>query len=144
MGDLRMSRARSFSIYLLKEGFDATNCLKEGHNLEAAHAANLPENAKLYILDADRRPPWWKNYFGIQEDLWQEYKGAIVFLPVNNRCFALSFGQVFHHFADAAYEYDFGLRVTLNSLDPMSLRAPTWLNRASHVASGPRCRYQPN
>jgi uncharacterized protein (TIGR04141 family) len=118
-----MSKARPFSIYLLKAGYDATNSLKEGHNLEPAHAVSLPENATLYILDSDPKPPWWKSYFGIQEDLWQQYKGAIVFLPVGNRCFALSFGQVFHHLTDAAYEYDFGLRVTLNSLDPYELKS---------------------
>jgi uncharacterized protein (TIGR04141 family) len=42
---------------------------------------------------------------------------------VGNRCFALSFGQVFHRLTDAAYEYDFGLRVTLNSLDPHELKS---------------------
>jgi uncharacterized protein (TIGR04141 family) len=42
---------------------------------------------------------------------------------VGDRCFALSFGQVLHHIKDAAYEYDFGLIVTLNSLDPSKLKS---------------------
>ncbi|WP_373414959.1 DUF6119 family protein [Ensifer aridi] len=50
-------------------------------------------------------------------------KGALVFLSVGDRWFALSFGQVFHHLNDAAYEYDFGLRVTLNSVDPNELKS---------------------
>ena len=118
-----MSKSRPFSIYLLKIGHDATNSLKEDHDLKPAFAARLPENATLYILDAEAKPPWWRNYFGLQEDLWQQYKGALVFLPVDGRCFALSFGQVFHHLKDTTYEYDFGLRVTLNSLDPHELKS---------------------
>lgn len=118
-----MSRARPFSIYLLKEGFDATNSLREDHDLEAADATDLPEGAALYILDAHPKPPWWRSYFGVTEPLLQQFKGALVFLPVDHRCFALSFGQVFHHLNDAAYEYEFGLRVTLNSVDPNKLKS---------------------
>ncbi|MFQ6163427.1 DUF6119 family protein [Sinorhizobium meliloti] len=118
-----MSRARPFSIYLLKEEYDATNSLREDHDLEAAEATDLPEGAVLYILDSDPKPPWWKSYFGVTEPLLQQFKGALVFLPVGDRWFALSFGQVFHHLNDAAYEYDFGLRVTLNSVDPTELKS---------------------
>lgn len=118
-----MGKSHPFSIYLLKSGYDATNALKAGHSLEDATATDLPEDAVLYILDAAPRPPWWKKYFGVQEELWQQHKGALVFLPVSGRCFALSFGQVFHHLNDTAYEYDFGLRVTLNSLDPHELKS---------------------
>ena len=74
-------------------------------------------------MDSERTPPWWRAYFQVQEELFQEHKGALVFLPVADRCFALSFGQVFHHLNDASYEYDFGLRVTLNSLDPKELKS---------------------
>lgn len=117
-------KIRPFSIYLLKLGFDATNALAEDHNLLLSEGATLtPEGSTLYILDAQRKRPWWRDYFGVQEDLWQQVKGALLFLPVGDRCFALSFGQVFHHINDEAYEYDFGLRVTLNSLDPRELKS---------------------
>lgn len=123
-GELSMSKSRPFSIYLLKPGNDAANSLEEEKDdLEVVAATGLPENATLYILDADAKPPWWKGYFGVQKDLWQQHKGALIFLPVAGRCFALSFGQVFHHLKDTAYEYDFGLRVTLNSLDPKELKS---------------------
>lgn len=118
-----MAKTRPFSIYLLKPTFDATNSLRDDHGLVAAAATDLPEGAVLYILDADPKPPWWRAYFGVTEPLTQQFKGALVFLPVGERCFALSFGQVFHHLNDAAYEYDFGLRVTLNSVDPNELKS---------------------
>ena len=119
-----MSKSRSFSIYLLKEGFDATNALKEDSTLEDGISANdLPEGASLYVLDNRETPPWWKGYFGIQKRLMQTLKGAIVFLPVNDRTFAITFGHVFHNLKPESYEYDFGLRVTLNSVDPDQLKS---------------------
>lgn len=119
-----MSKSRSFSIYLLKEGFDATNALKDEHELdEDIDAEALPEDASLFVLDNDPHPPWWKNYFGIKKALNQVTKGALIFLPVKQRCFALSFGHVAHNLKDVSYEYDFGLRVTLNCVDPNELKS---------------------
>jgi uncharacterized protein (TIGR04141 family) len=119
-----MSKSRSFSIYLLKEGYDARNSLKDDHLLESRIAADsLPEGASLFILDNDPRPPWWRNYFRIKRPLNQVTKGALIFLPVRGRCFALSFGHVFHNLKDVTYEYDFGLKVTLNSVDPQELKS---------------------
>ncbi|MBN4016436.1 TIGR04141 family sporadically distributed protein [Rhodospirillaceae bacterium AH-315-P19] len=118
-----MSKSRSFSIYLLKNGCDATNALKDDHSLDETVAADaLPEGASLFILNNPPREPWWKGYFSIQKSLRQATKGALIFLPVGKRVFALSFGHVFHNLKDASYEYDFGLRVTLNCVDPDKIK----------------------
>lgn len=118
-----MAKTKPFSIYLLKEGFDHTNSLKQGHSLEETEAADLPDGSHLFILDTPPRPPWWRSYFGIEKELYQVSKGALVFLEVGGRNFAISFGHVYHHLSDYSYEYDFGLRVTLNSLDPGELKS---------------------
>ncbi len=119
-----MSKSRSFSIYLLKESFSTYNTLKDDHNLEGdVEGADLPEGATLYVLDNQATPPWWKNYFGIRKNLTQTLKGAIVFLPVGERTFAITFGHVFNNLKSESYEYDFGLRVTLNSVDPDKLKS---------------------
>lgn len=119
-----MSKSRSFSIYLLKDGFDQTNTLKDDHALaETAAADNLPEGATLFILDNQPNPPWWKGYFGITQNLQQTLKGAIIFLPVGDRVCAITFGHVYHNLQSEAYEYDFGIRITLNSLDPTKLKS---------------------
>jgi uncharacterized protein (TIGR04141 family) len=119
-----MARSRSFSIYLLKSGFNATNSLRDDHPLESdAHATRLPEGAVLYVLDSSPRPPWWRGYFGIRKMLLQQLKGALVFVPAKGRWFALSFGHVSHNLKDVSYEYDFGIRVTLNSVDPTKLKS---------------------
>jgi uncharacterized protein (TIGR04141 family) len=119
-----MAKCRTFSIFLLKPGFDQTNALIDENSLEIEQAAgSLPEGAILYVLDSEPRPPWWKSYFGIERNLFQVSKGALVFLPTRGRCFALSFGHASHNLKDVSYEYDFGLRVTLNSLDPRKLKS---------------------
>ncbi len=118
-----MSKSQPFSIYLLKEGFDAANSLKEDHKLETVTASNLPESTVLHVLDNRPKPPWWKEYFGISKELNQVAKGAVLFLPAGHRHFALSFGHVQHQLRDDAYEYDFGLRVTLNCVDPGELKS---------------------
>ncbi|MBC7284672.1 DUF6119 family protein, partial [Hoeflea sp.] len=124
-----MAKSRSFSIYLLKEGQDSTNALREGHSLDDdIGAKELPEGATLFVLDSAPRPPWWQSYFSVEKNLSQVNKGALVFLPVGGRCFALSFGHVSHNLIDSSFEYDFGLRVTLNSLDPHKLKSTDTLD----------------
>jgi uncharacterized protein (TIGR04141 family) len=117
-------KTKPFSIFLLKEGFNAANSLNDDHSLDAVTTATkTPAGSTLYILDGDPKPPWWKAYLGIRQNLLQSYKGALLFLPVADRCFALTFGNVSHNIKDNAYEYDFGLLVTLNSLNPQKLKS---------------------
>lgn len=119
-----MAKSRSFSIYLLKRNYSAQTALEEDHALEAeVHASDLPDGATLFVLDADAKPPWWRSYFGIRKNLDQVHKGALIFLPTKGRCFALCFGHVAHNLKKNSYEYDFGLRVTLNCVDPKKLRS---------------------
>lgn len=119
-----MTKTRSFSILLLKEPFTGADALKDDTDLEAGIVSDhLPEGASLYVLDSVPRPPWWKAYFGVQKNLLQASKGAVVFLPASGRWFALCFGHVYHNLQDTSYEYDFGLRVTLNCVDPDKLKS---------------------
>lgn len=127
-----MSKARPFSIYLLKTGVDATNALKEENNLiESIDSKLIPENATLYLLDNKPTSPWWKAYWGIEKELNQVLKGAIVFLSVNNRCFAITFGHVSHNLKDTSFEYDFGILVTLNAVDSKKLKSLDTLDPGS-------------
>ncbi|PJR03122.1 DUF6119 family protein [Avrilella dinanensis] len=120
-----MAKSRSFSIYLLKEGFSPENALKEGHTLELIQEDNtsLPENAIMYISNKQANPPWWKSYWGINKNLSQSQKGALVFLKVNENWIVLTFGSTYHQLKDEAYAYDFGIRTTLNALDPTKIRS---------------------
>ena len=43
-------------------------------------------------------------------------------MPAHGRNFALTFGHVAHFLKDESYEFDFGLKVTLNCVDPEKLK----------------------
>lgn len=117
-------KSRSYSIYLLKDGVEPSAALEDGHDLEKVEdAEHLPANAILYVMDSTPKEPWWKKHFGIKKEIKQVTKGAIAFFPAKDRWFALTFGNVYHQLDDYAYEYDFGLKVTLNSLDPNELKS---------------------
>jgi uncharacterized protein (TIGR04141 family) len=119
-----MKSAKPFSIFLLKDGFSAASSLEDGHSLQSVNVPDgLPTDSALFLLDTPPKFPWWREYFGITQNIKQESKGALLFLPVGGRVFAVSFGMVFHHLNNYAYEYDFGLIVTLNSLDPSLLKS---------------------
>jgi uncharacterized protein (TIGR04141 family) len=118
-----MARSRSFSIFLLKAEYTPDTALKEEHDLDEAAAGALPDGAVLFVLDNEPYAPWWRGYFKIRRRIDQVTKGALVFVPVTDRWFALSFGHVAHNLKAESYEYDFGLRVTLNSVDPSALKS---------------------
>lgn len=130
-----MSTSNSFSIYLLKEGKGATSALKSNHNLEKVAADNLPEESALYILDSAPKEPWWTSYFGVSkavsEKLKQVTKSALLFLRVKNRWFVLAFGSGYHNLEEGSYEHDFGLKVTLNSVEPEKLKSTDTLELGS-------------
>ena len=125
-----MNKTQTFSIYLLKRDFNAENTLKEEHSMEKNIETknDLPEGCTLFVLDNPPKPPWWKEYFGIRKELKQALKAAIVFLLVGKRTFAITFGHARHNLQDISYEYDFGLRVTLNCLDPDKIKSTDVLN----------------
>lgn len=120
-----MAKSRSFSIYLLKDGYTYENSLKENHELELLeeHNTNLPDGSIMYIADNFSTLPWWKNYWGIEKELHQVQKGALIFLPIDNKWIALTFGMTHYKLKDVCYEYDFGLRTTLNALDPTKIKS---------------------
>lgn len=120
-----MKKSRNFTVYLLKTKFNPTNALKEDHHLRllAEKGTNIPEKGIMYIGQNPNTSPWWKKYWGIRQTLNQTSVGAIVFLPISERWFAITFGMSFHCLKEDAYEYDFGLRVTLNTLDPEKIKS---------------------
>src|SRR5690606_37948564 len=121
-----MGKKRSFSIHLLKDGFGPFNTFKEDHPLEMIDEeenTKLPENAVTYISAKAARDTWWKAYWGINKNLNQVQKGALVFLKASNRWIALTFGSTYHQLKDNSYEYDFGIKTTLNALDPKKIKS---------------------
>lgn len=129
-----MPKMRSFSIFLLKEEFNHENCFKDDANIgEPVNTGVLPDDALLYIFDNPSHPPWWRQYFEIELTLSQALKGAILVLEVDGRVFCITFGHVAHKLLDTAFEYDFGMQVTLNCLDPNKIKNTDTLIPASSM-----------
>lgn len=128
-----MAKARSFSIFLLKDGYaDPSKALKSDHGLhKASHDDSVASKWTTYLARTNSATPWWGPYFGISDQVLQGFAGAIVFLEASSRSFALTFGHVRHHLRDEAYEYDFGLRTTLNAVDPNEIRNTDELDPAT-------------
>ncbi len=125
-----MAKTRTFSIYLLKEGVTIANALKENHGLSIldGNGSVLDElDITIYLLEARTTPPWWKAYLGLEQDLNQRQEGALVFIPCciedTTRIFVLTFGMTYHKLQEGSYEYDFGLRTTLNAIDPTKIKS---------------------
>lgn len=115
--------SRDFSIYLLSEGFDGSNSLKSTSQMRPEKQfEGLPTGSSVYILDGKPYTPWWRDYFGIKREIKQASKGAIVFVPIDQSWIALCFGHVSSNLKEDCFEYDFGLRTTLNCVDPKKLR----------------------
>lgn len=94
------------------------------------------EKATLYIKkNPPPTPPKWTRLFtlfgGVPEEEFEKTRtvGAVFLVNCAGRLFVLSFGTGFHLLKHDAVERDFGLRVTLNSVDPDKLRS---LDKASY------------
>lgn len=129
-----MAKTRSISIYLLKKGYDHTNSWAVDDDGKSAidklrqdfKASNLPAGAHLFVVDAPKRDPWWKGYFGIndvKDVIKNETKSCLIFFEIDGARFVLCFGNVGHFLDEDSYEHDFGIITTLNSVDPKKLKS---------------------
>ena len=119
-----MGKSRPFSFYLLKSGETPDTVLRESANLSGAVSTpKIPIDSVLRLGQSSPRLPWWKDYFGIDQNLFQQAASAILFLPVDERQFAITFGSAFHCLDQDKVEHDFGLRVTLNCVEPNNLKS---------------------
>ena len=130
------ARREKLSIYLVKTEFTTDERLLKLENAEPAIPLNLGfGEARLYIKrEVPRDPPPWSRLFTtlpeVPDDAFGNPRsvGAVLIYTVG-RTFLLSFGHGFHLINDEAVERDFGLRVTLNSVEPGKLRS---LDKASY------------
>lgn len=122
-----------FSIYLLKEGFNHSNAINKSYENKLKKLNNNEwksldlSDASLFLQISNPKPPIWKTYFGITEDINNQLQGAILFLPIKviksdsteyYRYFAITFGHSYHAISRKSIDHNFGLITTLNALDP--------------------------
>lgn len=132
----RPVRREKLSIYLAKSDYTSDDRLLKLASAQPALSVNLGDGeARLYIKrEVHREPPTWSRLFTalpeVPDDAFGGPKsvGAVLVLKLD-RTFLLSFGHGFHLINDESVERDFGLRVTLNSVEPEKLRS---LDKASY------------
>ncbi|WP_374082960.1 TIGR04141 family sporadically distributed protein [Stenotrophomonas sp. P2112] len=130
-------RKEKLSIYLVKDGhYSPDECVK----LELVgrkYVFNIPGlEALLYVKrEAPAHPPLWTRIFTEHPDAptvefgKSSNVGAALYANLDGKKFLISFGSGFHLINGELTERDFGLRVTLNAVDPEKLRS---LDKASY------------
>lgn len=134
----KRKRKEKLSIYLVRDPNKIESEIINTNNAMQPIDIDLPdiESARLYIKKHPPKniPPWTRLFtdnssvdklaFGTSSSV-----GAVFIVKLLGNIFILSFGTGFHLLKDDAIERDFGLKVTLNSVDPDKLRS---LDKASY------------
>ena len=120
---------RSLTILLLKAGFSEEEALDEDTSKVQSFTVTVGGKTigSLIAKQAPINPPAWLKLFAGSIDPAPKLRSgsvsAVFLIRSAGRLFALVFGQGRHLLRPGACEERFGLRVTLNSVDPDELRA---------------------
>lgn len=121
--------AIGLTIFLLKEGYNSENSLKQqSYNLEQ-HSIGSPARqiGELFVQLRTPKPPRWASFFEGYLSPGQlgqgASTGAVLITEAQERHFALTFGQGRHLLIPECWEERFGLRVALNSIGEGKIRS---------------------
>ncbi|MCB5185149.1 TIGR04141 family sporadically distributed protein [Methylobacillus gramineus] len=133
-------RKERLSIYLVrqqKKDEEDDSLINYDETLKkVSFQAHAIESATLYVKNPFPHSPAWARMFAeipnFPMDIFGSTSsvGAVCILRCEGNTFILSFGTGYHLLKQDLIERDFGLRVTLNSVDPDKLRS---LDKASYV-----------
>jgi uncharacterized protein (TIGR04141 family) len=127
----KRTRKEKLSIYLVKADVTEVNQMLKMENVSEPISLELTGgNGVLYRKrEQPKPPPPWTRMFTTLPEVpddafgWTNSVGAILLFRTRERTFLLSFGSGFHLLQEDAIERDFGLRVTLNSVEPSKIRS---------------------
>lgn len=130
-------RKEKLSIYLMKEGsFTPDEFIKPELAGQKYTFNVLGIDSILYVKrESPAHAPIWTRIFTehpdgpVVEFGKSSNVGAVLYANLDGRSFLISFGTGFHLINGELTERDFGLRVTLNAVDPEKLRS---LDKASY------------
>lgn len=117
------------SIYRLKDDVGAPDdAVEVGRGLKHETLDLDGIEAELYVQSAYSKLPRWSKLFAGVVDLAKlgirsSSAAAVLVVPAAGRLFALTFGFGRHLLRPGTWEERFGLRVTLNAIDPNSIRS---------------------
>jgi uncharacterized protein (TIGR04141 family) len=129
---LPKAKIRTLSIRLLRKGRAPETAFSPSFAPGEERAlAQRPwegvEGAALYIGQVYANPPGWTDFLqegsaDLPTDMLTSGAGAVLFLPAKDRIVAVCFGHVHIALNDDAFERQFGLKVTLNTVPRGNLR----------------------
>jgi uncharacterized protein (TIGR04141 family) len=122
------AKSRALTIYLLKQGQTAETAIKEAGGLEKFTVGDGGTVGDLYLSVASPRPPQWASLFsGTTQPILPQLSGtqssAVLVVKRKSRLFAVTFGYGRHLLLPGAFEENFGLIVTLNSIPTDQVRS---------------------
>lgn len=122
-------KTRTFSIYLLKPSIGSeVEAIENPAALVERPVRSERIRGTLFIKPTKVQPPAWVSFFSGAVDLDRialktaSTSAALVF-KVDNRHVAVVFGYGRHLLKPGCWDESFGLRTTLNSIDPDSIRS---------------------
>lgn len=123
---------RTLNVRLLREGRTIERAFTETFAPGADRALEERpwegiEGAQVFVGQIYSNPPGWRTFiaegFGeVPAGIFTGGAGAVIFIPVGDRTVAICFGHVHIALNDDAFERQFGLKVTLNTVPRGSLR----------------------
>lgn len=138
-------KSRSLAIYLFKK--DTTRADLRSSFRKLDNYAVIREGTRLgelFVKPPAEKPPNWLSLFkGFTspplEKILNRSVSAVFLAEVQKRLVALTFGYGWSFLPEGSYEEDFGLKVTLNSIDPGRVKS---IDRVSFDAASRYSRIQ--
>lgn len=120
-------KIHTFQVWLLKktkEPSDIYDEIKAQKDLvQKITPTNAPKGSLAYTWQAEseKKQTWWQEYWSIDGKLVHSYPNAIIFIPINERWFALSQGYSSSFLKNEYIETQFAYYTVLNVLDPKKI-----------------------
>ncbi len=137
-------KTHSLTIYLIKPGSTKVDCLSAAHKT-SQFDFTLSDGTKgsVHIQSISPHPPKWASLLAAAVPhlpaLQSSNASAVVFISRGNHLFALTFGYGRSLLVPGSWDEDFGLKITLNSVDPNKIKT---VDRATLDAIGQHSRIQ--
>lgn len=128
----QLTTISSLSVKLLRKGWTAASAFSPSfapgadRQLQALPWRGI-EGATLYVGQIYSKTPEWTRFLrdnasNLPSDLFASGAGAAIFLPVEGRVMVVCFGYIHLALNEDAFERQFGLRVSLNTVPRDQLR----------------------
>lgn len=129
MSEADRASVAHLTIYLAKHDRKIVSALLRQQQTVTCEDVKVPDvtSAKLVVQQREAQSPKWARLFAhlVERAKFGTIRSAAaaLFIELDDRLFALTFGQGRHLLATDAFEEQFGLRVTLNSIRDNSVRS---------------------